>query len=177
MIIALMNSFFAELKRRSVFRVTAAYLVVGWLTLQVSDILLDFAGAPEWVGKAIIAMLLLGLVITVILAWLFEVTEDGIQRDAGTTNAGDEIRSQRLNKLTIAAALMVAAIFVWRQTRPTVEPVAVPQTASETQEAPAPEVIPDASIAVLPFVDLSPDGDRSISLTASPKRFSTFSLR
>ena len=63
-----MNSFFAELKRRSVFRVTAAYLVVGWLTLQVSDILLDLAGAPEWVGKAIIAMLLLGLVITVILA-------------------------------------------------------------------------------------------------------------
>jgi len=155
-----MNSFFAELKRRSVFRVTAAYLVVGWLTLQVSDILLDFAGAPEWVGKAIIAMLLLGFVITVILAWLFEVTEDGIQRDAGTTNAGDEIRSQRLNKLTIAAALMVAAIFVWQQTRPAIEPVAGPQTASETQEAPLPKAIPDASIAVLPFVDLSPDGDQ-----------------
>ena len=160
MIIERMDSFFAELKRRSVFRVTAAYLVVGWLTLQVSDILLDLAGAPEWVGKAIIAMLLLGLVITVILAWLFEVTEDGIKRDAGTTNTGHEIRSQRLNKLTIAAALMVAAIFVWQQTRPAIEPVAVPQTASETQEAPAPEGIPDASIAVLPFVDLSPDGDQ-----------------
>ena len=46
-----------ELKRRSVFRVVSAYLVVGWLILQVSDIVLDFAGAPEWVGKAIIGLM------------------------------------------------------------------------------------------------------------------------
>ena len=155
-----MDSFFAELKRRSVFRVTAAYLVVGWLVLQVSDILLDFAGAPEWVGKVIIAMLLLGLIITVILAWLFDVTDEGIRLDTGMTHAGDEIRSQRLNILTIAAALMVAAMFIWQQTRPAAPPGAAPQTASETQETAVPKVNPDASIAVLPFVDLSPDGDQ-----------------
>ena len=82
-------SLLSEIQRRNVFRVTAAYLVVGWLTLQVSDILLDFAGAPEWVGKAIIAVLLLGLFLTVVLAWVFEITPDGIQRDDGTVNAGD----------------------------------------------------------------------------------------
>ena len=102
-------SLLSEIKRRNVFRVTAAYLVVGWLTLQVSDILLDFAGAPEWVGKAIIAVLLLGLTLTVVLAWVFEITPDGIQRDDGTVNAGDSARAQRLNRLTIVAALKTQA--------------------------------------------------------------------
>lgn len=52
-----MSKFIDELKRRNVVRVTLAYVVVGWLILQVSDILLDFTGAPEWVGKAIIGLL------------------------------------------------------------------------------------------------------------------------
>jgi TolB-like protein/Tfp pilus assembly protein PilF len=152
-----MSSLIAELKRRSVIRVTAAYLVVGWLTLQVSDILLDFSGAPAWVGKAIIAVLLLGLVLTVILAWVFEITPDGIHRDTGVAHAGDGARTQRLDKLTIAAAVMVAAMFVWQQTRPAIE---IAEVTSAGQDGSTQEEIPAASIAVLPFADLSPNGDQ-----------------
>lgn len=57
-----MSNFIDELKRRSVVRVALAYVVVSWLILQVSDIFLDFVGAPEWVGKAIVALLALGLI-------------------------------------------------------------------------------------------------------------------
>jgi TolB-like protein/cytochrome c-type biogenesis protein CcmH/NrfG len=158
-------SILSEIKRRNVFRVTAAYLVVGWLTLQVSDILLDFAGAPEWVGKAIIAVLLLGLILTVVLAWVFEITPEGIKRDDGTVNAGDSARAQRLDKLTIVAALIVAAMFLWQQTRSPTDVAAVAQNPAAEGDSvgrteSAPGEIAAASIAVLPFADLSPNGDQ-----------------
>ena len=163
-------SLFSEFRRRNVFRVTAAYLVVGWLTLQVSDILLDFAGAPAWVGKVILAILLLGLFLTIVLTWIFEITPEGIRRDDGKVNAGDSERAQRLNILTIVAAIVVAAMFLWQQTRAPGEVVAVAgnglaETANAvTGDSAAGEAaqikIPAASIAVLPFVDLSPDGDQ-----------------
>lgn len=160
-------SLFREFKRRNVFRVTAAYLVIGWLVLQVSDVLLDFTGAPEWVGKTIIALLLLGLVLTIILSWIFEITPEGIRRDEGKVNAGNSARAQRLNLLTIAAAVMVAAMFVWQQTRsPADDTLAVDDSAAEAEEKdvaanqPDSDAIPEASIAVLPFVDLSPAGDQ-----------------
>jgi len=151
-------SLLSEIKRRNVFRVTAAYLVVGWLTLQVSDILLDFAGAPEWVGKAIIAVLLLGLFLTVVLAWVFEITPDGIQRDDGTVNAGDSARAQGLNRLTIVAALIVAAMFLWQQTRSPTDVAMFDQDPGTEYDNVdrggfTPGEIPAASIAVLPFAD------------------------
>ncbi len=157
-------SLISEFKRRNVFRVTAAYLVVGWLTLQVSDILLDFADAPAWVGKVILAVLLLGFVLTIVLTWVFEITPEGIQRDDGTVNASDTARAQRLNIVTIVAAVIVAAMFFWQQTR-------VPGDIVTAESAPVKDAIADAvgsmqgeisaaSIAVLPFADLSPEGDQ-----------------
>lgn len=163
-------SLISEFKRRNVFRVTAAYLVIGWLVLQVSDILLDFTGAPEWVGKTIIALLMLGLVLTIVLTWVFEITPEGIRRDDGKIHAGDSARAQRLNLLTILAAVMVAAMFVWQQTRPPAQPTAANEeiAASATKDAinagqsddSLPTGVSAASIAVLPFVDLSPAGDQ-----------------
>lgn len=136
----------------------------------MSDILLDFAGAPAWVGKVILAILLLGLVLTIVLTWIFEITAEGIRRDNGEVNAGDSERAQRLNILTIVAAIMVAAMFLWQQTRVPGEVVTVAGNGlAETANAvtgdsaasdAAQEKIPDASIAVLPFVDLSPEGDQ-----------------
>ena len=153
-------SLFREFKRRNVFRVTAAYLVIGWLVLQVSDVLLDFTGAPEWVGKTIIALLLLGLVLTIILTWVFEITPEGIRRDDGKVHAGDSARAQRLNLLTIAAALMVGVMFVWQQANPPAENTVEKVVDLATASVPAIDEIPAASIAVLPFVDLSPEGDQ-----------------
>ncbi|HQW65360.1 MAG TPA: adenylyl cyclase, partial [Pseudomonadota bacterium] len=77
-------SLYAELKRRNVFRVAAAYLVLGWLFLQISSVVLQFVGAPDWVGKAIIALLVIGFVPSLAVAWVFEVGPAGVQRDDGT---------------------------------------------------------------------------------------------
>jgi adenylate cyclase len=154
-------SFLQELKRRNVFRVVSAYLVVGWLILQVSDIILDFANAPEWVGKVIIGLMILGLVLSIVLSWVFEVTADGIRRDDGQPVAGKNPRADRLNLLTIVAAFGVAMMFFWQQVlgpgKPSSELQTTPVAASQSGE---PAVNP-ASIAVLPFADLSPLGDQA----------------
>ncbi|MCJ7555642.1 MAG: hypothetical protein MUP90_01865 [Gammaproteobacteria bacterium] len=150
-----------ELKRRSVFRVVSAYLVVGWLILQLSDIVLDFAGAPEWVGKVIIGLLALGLILTVVLSWVFEVTADGIRRDDGKADARNSSRAHRLNMLTLLAAFGVAMMFFWQQINP---PDRIQATAEKAPEAsasvPVANAVAPASIAVLPFADLSPLGDQ-----------------
>ena len=78
-------SVYSELKRRNVFRVAAAYVVIGWLFLQVADVTLDFIGAPDWVGKTIIALLVLGFIPALAISWVFEVTPDGVLKDDGKT--------------------------------------------------------------------------------------------
>lgn len=160
-------SLLSELKRRNVIRVGTAYLIVGWLVLQISDVVLDFINAPEWTGQAILALLVLGLIVSLVLAWVFEVTPEGIRRDDGTLDTDIATRANRLNTLTIIAAVLVAGMFVWQQTR---MPSATdsPQLAAQVDTPPAPSAegpatdkIPAASIAVLPFADLSPEGDQS----------------
>jgi TolB-like protein len=75
-------SFFAELKRRNVFRVAAAYAVIAWLLIQAADILLGNFGAPEWVFKSFTALLLLGFPLALFLSWAYELTPEGLKRDA-----------------------------------------------------------------------------------------------
>ncbi|MBK5097198.1 MAG: hypothetical protein JJE01_05385, partial [Gemmatimonadetes bacterium] len=72
--------FFAELKRRHVFRIMAMYGAVGFVILQVADIAFPLLGLPEWTITFILALTLLGFPIAVILAWAFEVSPDGVKR-------------------------------------------------------------------------------------------------
>ncbi|HKJ17437.1 MAG TPA: hypothetical protein VJ984_08830, partial [Xanthomonadales bacterium] len=153
-----------ELKRRNVFRVATAYVVVSWLLLQVSDVLLDFAEAPPWVGKAILGFLLVGFVVALVLSWLFESTSEGIKLDTGDSHV-DAVRARRLNILTILAAIGVAVMFAWQQLKgpepvPATDSVVATETELPTGEVEAGTAINDASIAVLPFADLSPEGDQ-----------------
>jgi DNA-binding winged helix-turn-helix (wHTH) protein len=78
-----------ELKRRKVFRVAVAYVVVAWLLLQIGDIVFDFLEVPNWAGKLLLALLLLGLPIALVLAWAFELTSQGIRRETSVDNRGD----------------------------------------------------------------------------------------
>ncbi|MEM6817673.1 MAG: hypothetical protein AAF578_02685 [Pseudomonadota bacterium] len=157
-------SLFSELKRRSVIRVAAAYAVVAWLVLQIVDIVVDVAEAPAWVAKVILGLLMVGFFLSLILSWLFDVTPEGIRRDQG---AGDQpaLRAARLDKLTIVAATAVVALLAWQMIRDSgseLDPVvssADRQSISETTVESAPSQ--DASIAVLPFADLSPSQDQS----------------
>ncbi len=75
-------SFFNELKRRNVFRVGIAYLVVAWLVMQVADVVINNVGAPGWVFQIIMLVLGIGFPIVLIFAWAFEMTPDGIRKEA-----------------------------------------------------------------------------------------------
>ncbi len=74
-------SFFAELKRRNVFRVGIAYLISSWLLAQIAELLLDTFGAPDWTMKFIVVALLIGFPIAIFFAWAFELTPDGVKRE------------------------------------------------------------------------------------------------
>ena len=70
---------FAELKRRNVFRVAIAYAVIAWLLAQVADLAFDNFGAPDWVPKTFMFVLVLGLPLAVFFAWAFEMTPEGLK--------------------------------------------------------------------------------------------------
>jgi|TARA_B100000959_G_scaffold256120_1_gene289031 hypothetical protein len=72
-----------ELKRRKVFRVAAVYAVAAWVLIQVADVVLPTFGAPEWVSQTIIFLFILGFFPTLIAAWAYEVTPEGIRADTG----------------------------------------------------------------------------------------------
>jgi hypothetical protein len=82
------HGFVAELKRRKVFRVGIAYIVVAWITLQMGEILFDFLEVPSWAGKLLVVFLALGLPVALILAWAFELTPEGIKRDRDVNDDG-----------------------------------------------------------------------------------------
>ena len=75
-------SFFAELSRRNVIRVGVAYVVVAWVVAQVAEFAFENFGAPDWVLKSLVIVLVLGLPLVVFLAWAFELTPEGIKRDS-----------------------------------------------------------------------------------------------
>ena len=170
----------SELKRRNVFRVAAAYVVVGWLVLQVAEILLSFTGAPDWVGKALIALLLLGFVPTLALAWVFEVGPHGVRRDDGTSSRDASPQARRLDVITLGAVVFVVILLAWQHLGPAFtgapvpgdrssagsvrapEPVSAPESPPQQPrprlEPPPFEVLP-GSIAVLPFTNRSAEPD------------------
>ena len=73
-----MRGFIEELRYRNVFRVAAAYVIAGWLVAQVVDLAADAFNAPDWVMQMLIVGLLLGLPITLFLAWAYELTPEGV---------------------------------------------------------------------------------------------------
>jgi len=78
-----MGKLFEELKRRKVFRVAAVYAVVAWVLIQVSDVVLPTFEAPPWVNQSIIFLFILGFLPTLIAAWAYEITPEGVKQDAG----------------------------------------------------------------------------------------------
>ncbi len=72
-------SFIDELKRRNVFRVGIAYVIVAWLLLQVADVVLPTFRTPEWVMQAFTFLLILGFPLALIFAWAFELTPEGLK--------------------------------------------------------------------------------------------------
>ena len=82
--IANLSALLSELKRRRVFRVAAVYAAVAFIIIQIIDGAFDYLPIPDWVGTAIIVVLLVGFPIAVGLAWAFDITERGVVRTAAT---------------------------------------------------------------------------------------------
>jgi len=76
------SRFFAELKRRKVYKVEVAYAVASWLLIQAASIFLPTFGAPQCMMKAVVAILALGFILSAILSWIFDITPQGIKRTA-----------------------------------------------------------------------------------------------
>ena len=77
-----LQNFFAELKRRNVYKVAVAYVVVAWLLLQAASIFLPAFDAPSWVMKFLIMVIMLGLPVALALSWAFELTPEGIKLES-----------------------------------------------------------------------------------------------
>jgi TolB-like protein len=152
-------SFFAELKRRNVFRVAAAYIIVGWLIMQAGDTLAPALHLPEWVNSLLAFFLILGFPLAMFFAWAYEMTPEGIKRekDVNRTQSITHVTGQKLNTAIIALLVAALGYFVYDKF------VAQPQMAAETSLAQEETVTAKAgngqSIAVLPFVDMSPNND------------------
>jgi TolB-like protein/Flp pilus assembly protein TadD len=139
-----LRNFFAELKRRNVYKVAIAYAVIAWLLMQVATQVFPFLEIPNWAIRLVIMLLALGFPIALIIAWAFELTPEGLKR---TEVADAELAKPSRNKawiyvVVIAAALSVGLFFVGRYTAP---------NRAMTSGLPA------KSIAVLPFENQNRD--------------------
>jgi hypothetical protein len=150
-------SFFAELKRRNVVRVGLAYIVIGWLLAQVAEFAFENFGAPEWVLKTVVVLLLLGLPLVLFFAWAFELTPEGVKRekDVDRSQSITPQTGQKLNRLTFTVMALAIAYFALDKFVMNSAPEAQPEAAVAEVSAD-----PQKSIAVLPFVDMSPSKDQ-----------------
>jgi TolB-like protein/Flp pilus assembly protein TadD len=143
-------SLIAELRRRNVFRVAAAYLVVGWLLTEVLTTILPTLGAPEWAARAVILIFAFGFIPAIVLAWFFELTAEGIKRDRDVDREaeGDNRIARKVDQVTIGAAIVliiVVGLFSARYTADDPSPIDLGVSAT--------------SVAVLPFANMSGDSD------------------
>lgn len=142
-------SLVSELRRRNVFRVVFAYLVVGWLLTEVLTTILPELGAPAWSSRMVILIFALGFAPAAVLPWIYELTPDGIKRESeidGTT--GDRGSSRTFDYLAIAAVAMLILALAVLGARTTID---MPQSSGTA--------ISNASVAVLPFVNMTGDAD------------------
>ncbi len=155
-----MPGIFEELKRRNVFRVGVAYVVIAWLLAQVAELALDSFEAPAWVMKSILLLLAIGFPLALFFAWAFELTPEGLKKEKDvdrsqsiTHQTGRKLDFFIIGVLAVAVGMLLVDKFMLQ---PDSRDQAVANTPTTTQQA-APD---NKSIAVLPFVDMSPGKDQ-----------------
>jgi len=164
-------SFFAELKRRNVFRVGAAYAVVAWLLIEVSDTVFPRLGLPEWTVTLVIALLLLGVPVALFFAWAYELTPEGVKREKDvdrsesiTLHTGKKLDRAIMVVLALGLAFFAFDKFVLDPQRDETLKAANVAAVEAARQAGRSEAVTaaedDRSIAVLAFDDMSPEGDQ-----------------
>ncbi len=158
-------SLISELKRRNVLRVAAAYVGLAWLVVQVLDSLAPMFGVSDATARTIVILLAIGFIPVVVIAWLFELTPDGLKRDRDVDHDSAERRgaAKRLDRVVIAVLSLAVVFFAIDKF--VLDPARDAELVSEAVEQARDEALlesyGDRSIAVLPFVDASTDGDQA----------------
>ena len=136
------KAFFGELKRRNVYKVAVAYAVAGWALSQGIAQVFPVFDVPNWAIRSIVVLIIIGLPIALVLAWMFELTPQGIKRaETADAMAATTRRNKRawIYVVVIGGLVSIGLFFLGRYTAPTLTP------------------LPAKSIAVLPFENLSED--------------------
>ena len=143
-------SLIAELRRRNVFRVAAAYLVVGWLLTEVLTAILPRLGAPEWVSDAVVLVFAFGFIPAVVFSWIYELTPEGIKREheVDRDESITDKTAKKLDYVTVGGVIVLVVVLGFLSARQgdDMSPVGLLD-------------VSDASVAVLPFVNMSNDED------------------
>ena len=139
-----MASIWGELKRRNVVRVSVAYAIVSWLILQLTDVLMPLLSLPEWVGRFVILLLVIGFLLALILSWAYELTPEGIKKEKDVDRS-ESVTHLTGRKLDFAIIGLMAAAIIY---------LVLDNYVLEQAPLDAVEEVSEKSIAVLPFDDL-----------------------
>ena len=155
-------SLFVELKRRNVIRMAGLYLVGAWLLTQVAGTVLPMFGAPDWLPRSVVIVLMLGLIPALVFSWVFELTPEGIKLDADVSPEQSIApqTARRMDRLIIAVLLVALTFFGFDKL--VLSPrrdaaLVVATTQAVTAKSVAGPAVDSHSIAVLPFVNMSGD--------------------
>ena len=150
-------SLIKELKRRNVFKVAAAYIIVGWLIMQAGEVMGPALNLPGWVNSMLAFFLILGFPLAMFFAWAFELTPEGLkkEKDVERSESISHVTGQKLNYTIIGLLVLTLGYFVYDKFlyQPRATDVSL-SVSSDVSETPADEY---QTIAVLPFVNMSED--------------------
>ena len=152
----------SELRRRNVFRVAIAYVLIAWVTLEAGDVLAPALRLPEWVVSALVFFLVLGFPLALVFAWAFELTPEGIrlEKHVDRSRSTTRVTGRKLDYVIIAVLALALVLFAFDKF--VLEPSRDAEMVRATTEAQTDQTaeIAGRSIAVLAFADLSPEGDQ-----------------
>jgi adenylate cyclase len=145
------GNFFAELKRRNVYKVAVAYAVVSWLLIQIATQVFPFFEIPNWAIRLVVLVLVLGFPVALLLSWAFEITPEGIRLESELEVSDQRRRTggRRIIGVTIALALVAAGLLGWQLLQSRL-----------AKPSPGELDVLSTSIAVLPFLDMSQAKDQ-----------------
>src|SRR4051812_17466411 len=150
------RNFFAELKRRNVVRAAGLYLVGAWLLTQVASTVLPMFGAPDWLPRSIVILLAIGFIPALIFSWVFEVTPEGLKRDAEVPPERSIApqTARRMDRMIIAVLMAALGYFAFDKfvLGPRRQTTRLPNEPASALNA--------QSIAVLPFVNMTSDKEQ-----------------
>ncbi len=155
-------SLLGELKRRNVLKVSAAYLALGWLVIEVATTVTPLLNLPGWLPRVLLWIGIIGFPFVVVFSWLYELTPDGLQREreSGLTSTTTRRTARTLNYVTVALLALAIALFAFSRFGPEYRTTA-PATPAPASGAPKLPLGERPAIAVLPFENLSSDPEQT----------------